>query len=743
MVACLVFLLPGIVHADVSQDISSTTTSSISLGVAALQTLGTGLSGTTTSIDIAYLGDNTYYVVRVEISLQECSSSNYDSCHQVALATNWGPWTGPRSFDIGDYELDPCKYYRLIVFNSGDFGVSGHVEYFGSAEDVYPYGAVTSSQRDQEFPADLYFVLHGADRLDRSANTPENLCVDPVIIVPGLLGSFEKNGVLLMDPILHAYDDLIATLEANGYVASSTLFTFPYNWRNSNVDTAILLKKKIDEIKQICNCAKIDLVAHSMGGLVARQYIQSDGYQDDVDQVIFLATPHLGAPKAYLAWEGGSFPVPSIDDWVVTRILSQEGKHLGFENAFDYIRNRPITSLKELLPIFDYKKVVSDDTLLAVDEIYPNHYPTNLFLENLQSYEGRLARVAYSNAVSLSRSTIGSIAVHASSSDGAMWEHGEPRNLVRGLALGTVDGDGTVPILSASSTGNNVYFDSGHTDIVSDASGYVFNQLTDRDAIVIVTNLGHTDGKFLLFLLRSPVDITVTAPDGKKIGYSSSGEINEIPGAFYSGNDTENEFIVIPQPLDGEYHIETTGTGEGAYTVAASSISGGSVSDVDYIATTSPSEVSRLILSVDTASISANLAIAPEPQPIVSETHTVADTQVVTVRSGGGSRRTPEKSLSTMPGLAPIQTDADPDKFMISIDIPIDRFIALMADKQFSSGDKDIPMRKTKELKPKGDLSISQVAAVVGSSRDDSSGRGFIGKIKERLKKLFFRQKNQ
>ena len=77
-----------------------------------------------------------------------------------------------------------------------------------------------------------------------------------------------------MDPILHAYDDLVATLAANGYStssASTTLFTFPYDWKNSNVDTAKLLKDKIARgEKNLRLLDKVNLVAHSMGGLVAQ-----------------------------------------------------------------------------------------------------------------------------------------------------------------------------------------------------------------------------------------------------------------------------------------------------------------------------------------------------------------------------------------------------------------------------------------------------------------------------------------
>ncbi|WP_428661002.1 esterase/lipase family protein [Runella sp.] len=43
---------------------------------------------------------------------------------------------------------------------------------------------------------------------------------------------------------------------------------------------------------------KVDIVAHSMGGLLSRIYLQSDGYQGDINKLITHNTPHSGAHSA-------------------------------------------------------------------------------------------------------------------------------------------------------------------------------------------------------------------------------------------------------------------------------------------------------------------------------------------------------------------------------------------------------------------------------------------------------------
>ena len=43
---------------------------------------------------------------------------------------------------------------------------------------------------------------------------------------------------------------------------------------------------------------KVNVVGHSMGGILTRQYIQSDGYFDDICRIITLNTPHSGSQLA-------------------------------------------------------------------------------------------------------------------------------------------------------------------------------------------------------------------------------------------------------------------------------------------------------------------------------------------------------------------------------------------------------------------------------------------------------------
>jgi pimeloyl-ACP methyl ester carboxylesterase len=99
--------------------------------------------------------------------------------------------------------------------------------------------------------------------------------------------------------------------------SEANLFVFPYDWRSSNDQSARDLKGMIDCIKKIYDPSntnpnfKVNIIAHSMGGLVARRYIleglygTSQNYDPKVDKLVTLGTPWLGAPKFILALETG------------------------------------------------------------------------------------------------------------------------------------------------------------------------------------------------------------------------------------------------------------------------------------------------------------------------------------------------------------------------------------------------------------------------------------------------------
>jgi pimeloyl-ACP methyl ester carboxylesterase len=89
---------------------------------------------------------------------------------------------------------------------------------------------------------------------------------------------------------------------------NADLFVFPYDWRRSNAEAAVKFADYVRCINKIHVGRKISIVAHSMGGLVARRAIlENPDLRYSITQVITVGSPWLGAPKAVAALTSGTF----------------------------------------------------------------------------------------------------------------------------------------------------------------------------------------------------------------------------------------------------------------------------------------------------------------------------------------------------------------------------------------------------------------------------------------------------
>lgn len=86
--------------------------------------------------------------------------------------------------------------------------------------------------------------------------------------------------VLPVLPDIEVYQSLIDSLKERGFTeatwdkpqATDVFYVFPYDWRRDNVETAHLLMQRMSSVKRALKKPglKFDIIAHSMGGLVAR-----------------------------------------------------------------------------------------------------------------------------------------------------------------------------------------------------------------------------------------------------------------------------------------------------------------------------------------------------------------------------------------------------------------------------------------------------------------------------------------
>ena len=104
------------------------------------------------------------------------------------------------------------------------------------------------------------------------------------------------------------YGPVIAHLESLGYQEERNLFIFAYDWRLSVFDNAELLAAFVNE-KVPDASQRVDVVAHSMGGLITRVYARKWGGAVRIARLISAGSPFLGSAKVFETLESGWGPL--------------------------------------------------------------------------------------------------------------------------------------------------------------------------------------------------------------------------------------------------------------------------------------------------------------------------------------------------------------------------------------------------------------------------------------------------
>jgi len=109
--------------------------------------------------------------------------------------------------------------------------------------------------------------------------------VDEVVIVPNLIKQEQ-------------YGRLINYLcESLGYESGKDLFEFAYDFRQ---DVRISARQLAQVVEDWGASGPVTLIAHSMGSLVSRYYVDQLGGEKRVERMILLGGPHFGAPKSII-----------------------------------------------------------------------------------------------------------------------------------------------------------------------------------------------------------------------------------------------------------------------------------------------------------------------------------------------------------------------------------------------------------------------------------------------------------
>jgi pimeloyl-ACP methyl ester carboxylesterase len=157
----------------------------------------------------------------------------------------------------------------------------------------------------------------------------------------------------------------------NNLAINPSLFAFPYDWRRDNITSAQKLKTYIQCVQQFYPAGtKVNIVAHSMGGLITRRYIlqqKASGQAHGLGKVITIASPFLGTPKAtFKLYTGGS-------------LFEEPGFSLLGANTFTVQWLAPFfPALHQLLPSRTYHKL-RGGIIAEIDDINGNGYSNEVY----------------------------------------------------------------------------------------------------------------------------------------------------------------------------------------------------------------------------------------------------------------------------------------------------------------------------------------------------------------------------
>jgi hypothetical protein len=403
---------------------------------------------------------------------------------------------------------------------------------------------------------------------------------------------------ILMNPLIgqHFYDQLIQEFLGQGYTegtsSSASLFTFPYDWRygvtgvldeSTGKTTVDLLKEKISSIIQQTGSAKVDVVAHSTGGLLVKKYVMENASNHNIGKAVFVGVPNLGAPKAYkVLLEGDGFGVPWLADSEMKK-LSQN-----FPVVYDLAPSDKYFSQKKspikILSGKIFKDTEKELTFSEVKDYLLNEKKLNslaiekahsLHTTNFDSYDLRTAGVDLYNIVGCKTGTLTQMLdFQKPNGEHIRYDYAEPE-----------PGDGTVPLESAT----NLPVDQAHKFFALKADhGKMPSQNGIRQTIVnvisgsslnvdssITQDITKCKLKGKAISVFSPLDIEVTDQDGNFLGFASDGSVqNDIPQAEFSFAG-EHKFLYLPDEDGQTYTIKVRGTGSGIFTLKIKDLDNG------------------------------------------------------------------------------------------------------------------------------------------------------------------------
>lgn len=381
-----------------------------------------------------------------------------------------------------------------------------------------------------------------------------------------------------------AYGGAIKFFEDQGFELNKTLFIFPYDWRKDVSLTAPLLDQKINDIKIQTGDQKVDILAHSMGGLVARNYISDFSRAQNIRKLFTLGTPHLGSVDflknlrfgGCLTKQGWLADIANYS--ICFGIAPSEVKDIiqnmisGYELApsqeyFDFYNGQN----GNLFPYQNNGQSLSYDQIKSF--LADLNYNTSLFspAETFHNLDSSLINTNGVDVVNIAGSGLATLGQIREKSVKDFWG-----NVTQKKDGFTINGDKTVPLFSASLVDHSrdksllgnakiFYTKQDHGGLIASGSALnlVKNILEENSYLPNGASAFPHRFSGTQVSVHSPVNINVYDSFNNHTGPIADGNLEaNIPGSSY---DTLGDAKFIFLPDDGNYKIKFEAIDQGSF----------------------------------------------------------------------------------------------------------------------------------------------------------------------------------
>lgn len=422
----------------------------------------------------------------------------------------------------------------------------------------------------------------------RDAETNELIWLDPDLALqpddPWLFKlSFQEDGetsnlvmggrplipgnIINIEPVYTCYKSLALFLVNTGsYILHENLFFFGYDWRldiglNRIGDPRfplVALRNKIEAITQGAD-NKVDIIAHSLGGILIRAYIKQYPVDHRINSVIFLGTPHLGSPQIYSILEGHRALIRWLNkgEWDLSDIIEPDTQTLVSQN---------FPAAYELLPQYNF--IERNGKFETYQESY-----TDLSSRR----NATLITRAYQFQSQIAGNYPAEIKFYAINGSGQ-----RTVSAFRVLADNCfvpyfdLDGDGTVPYLSATAFSNTNYFfaNEKHGDLPGNEKiqQKIWGILQGNPEMTVsgIETQPFRGSRGRLFSGCCPIRITISDSEGQILGHDETEILREkIPGsAFFTFANNEAGFL----PYESRYDFQIKAIDSGRFSLTLETV---------------------------------------------------------------------------------------------------------------------------------------------------------------------------